>query len=501
MQKRSKQEKKSNSNFSFDLILDNIQGYNKFFPKRKLKKPNYEKIKLNSENFTLFKNAIVTKNEYFTIIEAFNTKKVRKYFVKMYKKSVLRLNPWLKKAHKIEIALMNSLEKSKSFLKFEGILQDEKHISLVYQSNNKLNFSKLKNTKDEFFKEKNIKKLEAQIVIGLAELNSFGLSVVNFSQKNVFYDEDCNFVIGLFEGIFEHGVKINKKFFECLDKEGNMNTQITVCHHVEVTLTPSGKSDSWSIGVFLLRCFNLYMKFNFIGKLDHKFENNFFESKKIPKSSKDLIECLTDLKEIKRVFVQDIMLHTYFSPFLIQQKFIEQIEALSPVKTPHKEKGAFEKMCLLPLGKNSRNVESLVSPRHMHNHIHRHQIKKDNFVMRKFQRRKNRLKTTNMAEMKRAYLKKTGSFQMSSRTRLESGASRGRRKSRMSELPGIEVNGVKEDFKKSVRSKSRFDDVGKNGRRSRSGKVVRGSGRKSGMSQKKKGFFKELFGFFGCFEN
>lgn len=455
----------TNSHFSIDLILDHIKGGNKYFPKRKLKKLDKEELYLNREYFTFFRNDVKRETDYFKVIQAFNIKTVKKYFVKIFKKSILEKNRWLKKSQKLEIILMGSLKKSKSILKFEGVLEDQDEICIIYERQRELDFEKLKENGENL---KYIKKLEAQIVVGLAEINSFGISVVNFTQKNVYFDNENQFVIGLFDGYFQHEEKINKKYLKIL-MDGDKDKAI--CEELLNTNTPNGKTDSWSIGIFILHCFTLYKNTKFFGKLDSEFDTEFQKSREYEEAERDLIISLTALKSIQRIFVQDVILHEYFSPFLIQMKFIEKIEALSPDKTP--KKADFLNINLIqPDITEGRSLRGLVSPRHGNAQIHRHKINNDLFLKDDFTGRRKEKRKSNFAEMKREHFKrvgKAGSFGVNQKPSFN-----------LEEIQKIEKKG-REKIKK--------------GRESREFRSVE---KKSENSFPQ--FLKGIFGFFGCFD-
>jgi len=167
---------------------------------------------------------------------------------KIINRESLKLEKRFRNRLEIELKLHSNLKNSDSILKLEEVFETDKEIFLIYENGDFL-LENLSNI-SQYYSKNEIEDILADVMIGIAEINSFGYSTVCL---------DSSMVISVIDETTEEK-KIKIFNFPYITKYGNLplpfNPKVYPKEFIpdDRYVNANNKTDSWTFGIFMLHC-------------------------------------------------------------------------------------------------------------------------------------------------------------------------------------------------------------------------------------------------------
>jgi serine/threonine protein kinase len=260
------------------------------------------------------KKEVLLSTDHYEIIGASLRSTKQKKIAKIYNKKKINLKRNLLKKVKNEIYIHQELHSSECILNAEAIFETKNHLYIIYEDCQIFSLEDL--IKYVSYDKMAMKRYLSIILIGLAEINSLSLSVgfldasmlvlcpemqtiklFNFGQILPYGQNSSNLLKNLQKRISEFGVK-----------------------HPDMGKRVDLRTDSWSFGMIMA----IFLKNSSrVGGSNYKGRMYFEEISEDPglsEEEKDLLKgCLANQK-VKRLALNDIFVHDYFSGLFMENK-------------------------------------------------------------------------------------------------------------------------------------------------------------------------------------
>jgi len=229
---------------------------------------------------------------------------------KIYDKQKIRVVKGLVEQIKTELICSLNLQKSRSILKLDYVIENKTHMYLIYEPAELIDQVLAK----EIMSLQFLKKLFFQVTVGISELNSLGVGLLDFGKQNIAVTKEGEYKIFSFHHIFEIDSKISKTSIP-LDSE---NVAPEVKRYGDFTQS----SQSWSLGILLLEMIKIFENSSDSlekGKKKMKREESLreiYNFNMYNKDEKDLLECLLSVSPTVRLQPKQILLHPYLLTFI-----------------------------------------------------------------------------------------------------------------------------------------------------------------------------------------